>query len=331
MVGVVLNTIDDALDKGKPGPAHWTVDEVTYLSQVLDEARRAGRPVILTADHGHVLDRVQGPDGGPGQPHPANAAQSDAARYRFGVPGTGEIAVRGPRVLIPGHAKGETNASGGEVVAAVDEAIHYTPRHAGYHGGASPAEVIVPVITLLPSDALLPLGWYAYDAVGHAPAWWDTTASSALQQAASDPAPDSARPPRPRRKAAAAPAAPGGDTLFDVTDVERAGTGSSGALGALGGRVVASSRMASQRQAIPRAPAEADIAALIDALVQAGGRLTIAEAAAVAGQPAVRMSRYLAQVARLLNVDSYAVLGHSEADRLVELNVPLLRQQFLGE
>ena len=104
MVGVVLNTIDDALDKGKPGPAHWTIDEVTYLRQVLDEARRAGRPVILTADHGHVLDRGQGPNGGPGQPHPANAAQSDSARYRFGVPGTGEITVRGPRVLIPGRA-----------------------------------------------------------------------------------------------------------------------------------------------------------------------------------------------------------------------------------
>ena len=99
----------------------------------------------------------------------------------------------------------------------------------------------------------------------------------------------------------------------------------------LGGQVVASPRMASQRQGIPRAPAEADVAALIDALARAGGRLTLPEAAAVTGQPAVRMSRYLAQVARLLNVDSYAVLNHSEADRLVELSLPLLRQQFLGE
>ena len=113
-----------------------------------------------------------------------------------------------------------------------------------------------------------------------------------------------------------------------MTDVERAGTGQSGTLG---GRVVASSRMVNQRQAVPRAPDEVDIAALIDALAQSSGRLTITEAAAVAGQPAVRMSRYLAQIARLLNVDSYAVLSHSEADRLVELNVPLLRQQFLGE
>ena len=327
VVGIVLNTIDDALDRGKPGPARWSVDEVTYLRQVLDEARRAGRPVILTADHGHVLDRSQGPNGGPGQPHPANTAQSDAARYRFGKPGTGEIVVRGPRVLIPGRAATEANASGGEVVAAVDEAIHYTPRHAGYHGGASPAEVVVPVITLLPSGTPLPSGWYAYDAVGHAPTWWDALASLTTQPPASDPTPHSARPARPRRKAAAS-AVPDGNTLFDVTDVEQAETGPSGSLGSL---VVASSRMASQRQGIPRAPAEAGITALIDALDQASGRLTIAEAAAVTDQPAIRMSRYLAQVARLLNVDSYAVLDHSEADRLVELNRSLLRQQFLGE
>ena len=323
VVGVVLNAIDDALDKGKPGPAHWTIDEVTYLRQVLDEARRAGRPVILTADHGHVLDRTQGPNGGPGQPHPANAAKSDTARYRFGVPGPGEIAVRGPRVLVPARAAGEGGV-GGEVVAAVDETIRYTPRHAGYHGGASPAEVVVPVITLLPSDTLLPAGWYAYDAVGHPPAWWDATAPR--NPPASGPAPDPARPTRPRRKAA--PAVPEGNALFEFIDAERAVAIPSDTLGR---RVAASSRMASQRQAIPRAPAEADVAALIDALAQAGGRLTIAEAAAVTGQHAVRVSRYLAQVARLLNVDSYAVLSHSEADRLVELNVPLLRQQFLGQ
>ncbi len=322
-VGIVLNTIDDALDKGKPGPAHWTINEVTYLHQVLDEARRAGRPVILTADHGHVLERGQGPAGGPGRPHPANSAQSDAARYRFGRPGPGEIAVRGPRVLIPGRAVGE---GGGAVVAAVDEAIHYTPRHAGYHGGASPAEVVVPVITLLPPATPVPVGWSEYDPVGHAPAWWDAPASLPPQPA-SDPAPDPARAARPRRKPTAA-AVPEGSTLFEIADVARSATAPPGTLG---GRVVASSRMASQRQAVPRAPAEAEVAALIDALTQAGGRLTITEAAAATGQPAVRMSRYLAQVARLLNVDSYAVLDHSEADRLVTLNEPLLRQQFLGE
>jgi hypothetical protein len=315
VVGIVLNAIDDALDKGKQGPAHWTPDQVTYLRPVLDEARRAGRPVILTADHGHVLDRGEG----------IAPVASESARYRTGTPGPGEITVRGPRVV-----------DGGEVVAAVDEKIHYTPRRAGYHGGASPAEVVIPVIVLLPSDSLLPVGWYAYDAAGHAPAWWDAQASRAAEPAAPGQATDSAKSAKsaksaqPRRRRTPT-AAPDGDALFDVTEAAPTLRQQVTPSATLGGQVVASPRMASQRQAIPRAPAEADVAALIDALARAGGRLTLAEAAAVTGQPAVRMSRYLAQVARLLNVDSYAVLNHSEADRLVELNVTLLRQQFLGE
>jgi len=135
VVAVVLNTIDDALDKGKQGPAHWTMDDVTYLRPVLDETRRAGRPVILTADHGHVLSWHSLDKGD--NPPPVTAG---SARYRTGTPGAGEITVRGPRVLLPGQETG----GGGEVVAAVDEKIHYTPRRAGYHGGASLAEVVIP-------------------------------------------------------------------------------------------------------------------------------------------------------------------------------------------
>ncbi len=86
--------------QARPGPLGRRRGHVP--APVLDEARRAGRPVILTADHGHVLDRARA-DGGQA-PHPANAAQSDAARYRVGTPGAGEIVVRGPRVLVPGRA-----------------------------------------------------------------------------------------------------------------------------------------------------------------------------------------------------------------------------------
>jgi len=89
--------------------------------------------------------------------------------------------------------------------------------------------------------------------------------------------------------------------------------------------------MTSQRQFVRRAPGEAKIAALIDGLAQAGGRLTVAEVAALAGEPAVRMVGYLALVARLLNVDGYPVLRTTDGDRSVELNKQLLRQQFLGE
>jgi len=325
VVAVVLNTIDDTLDKGKPGgPAHWTVDTVTYLRPVLDEARRAARPVILTADHGHVLHRDQDTDRG----QSASAAQpgelrADSARYRVGTPGVGEILVRGPRVIV----------GGGSVVAAVDEAIHYTQKKAGYHGGASPAEVVVPVIVLLSSSSLLPPGWSAYDAVGHAPAWWNPPVSAPQAQI---PTQSPAQPPSARRRRPAQ-AADDGAALFGISEVtasDPASTASSAPAAtatSLGVQVGTSSRMAGQRQFVRRAPGDVSVDALIDALVQAGGSLTLAEAAAAVGEASVRMSGYLAQVVRLLNVDGYPVLGTTDGGRTVKLNEQLLRQQFLGQ
>ncbi|MFE9848527.1 hypothetical protein ACFYPN_06895 [Streptomyces sp. NPDC005576] len=81
VVGVVLNTIDDALDSGQQGQRiAWSLHDVTYLRELLAAARSYGRPVVLTSDHGHVLERepgrgpveVAGPAGAaPGGPAPA--------------------------------------------------------------------------------------------------------------------------------------------------------------------------------------------------------------------------------------------------------------------
>ena len=314
VVGVVLNAIDDTLDAGKTGGPHWTVDEITYLRPVLDEARRSGRPVILTADHGHVLDLGEAISAGP----------AESARYRSGEAGPGEIGIRGPRVLVPGT---DTPAdAGGQVVAAVDEGIHYTPRKAGYHGGASPAEVVIPVITLLPSGSLLPSAWCAYDHDSHAPAWWSAPVRTS-RQADLHPA---TRPTTTRRKH---PEVPVGSTLFDETDFAPSpapGMSPLGLVDSLGARVTASARMTAQRQFVRRAPDNASVTRLIDALTQAGGSLTVTEAATAAGESPVRMSGYLAQIIRLLNVDGYAVLKTRDDGRMVQLNQELLRQQFLG-
>jgi hypothetical protein len=314
VIGVVLNAIDDTLDAGKTGGPHWTVDEITYLRPVLDEARRAGRPVILTADHGHVLDRGEAISAGP----------AESARYRPGKAGPGEISIHGPRVLVPGlDAQAEAR---GQVVAAVDEGIHYTPRKAGYHGGAAPAEVVIPVIILLPSGSLLPSGWYTYDHDGHAPAWWNAPVRTTAPQ----PELHQALKASTRRKR---PEAPGGPTLFDATEIApspAAGMSPSGLADSLGARVTASARMTAQRQFVRRAPDNASVARLIDALIQPGGTLTVTEAAAAAGESPVRMSGYLAQLIRLLNVDGYAVVQARDDGRMVELNQELLRQQFLG-
>ena len=60
LVTCVLNTIDDALDRSDPGGTEWSADAVKHLLPLLDRARHAGRVVVLTADHGHIVERRQG-------------------------------------------------------------------------------------------------------------------------------------------------------------------------------------------------------------------------------------------------------------------------------
>jgi hypothetical protein len=190
---------------------------------------------------------------------------------------------------------------------------------------------VVPVIVLLPSSSLVPDGWHPYEANGHRPVWWDAPQAE----------PASPSPVKPSRRPAAVHVEEPDDALFGVRDVMAPAEAGQPAPAAskkattspssLGSRVLASGRLASQRQFARRAPDDDRIARLIDGLDRAGRKATIGEAARIAGEPAVRMSGYLAQVARLLNVDGYPVIRTIDGGRTVELNTELLKQQFLGD
>ncbi len=313
VVGVVLNTIDDALRDGREGSAPaWRLDDITYLRELLSAAAGAGRPVILTSDHGHILDQGEGI-------HPI---QSDSARYRQGQPGDGEIVASGPRVL----------SAGGTVVLPWDERIRYAPRKAGYHGGASLAEVIIPVLAFLPAASSCPKGWTLYDnPVLHEPAWWNAGTSSG-QPDVTGKGRSSQVPPADRTTRTAKRPPVQEDALFSTSEVAASGTSAAAADAqvTLGARVVASERFAAQRAFVRKAPADTAVAAIIDGLCTAGGKLPVASVAGLAGQAPFRMAGYLAQLGRLLNVDGYPVISDADSGRTVELNAALLTEQFLG-
>ncbi|HEU5155676.1 MAG TPA: BREX-2 system phosphatase PglZ [Streptosporangiaceae bacterium] len=335
VVGVVLNTIDDGLrDDERVSDQTWHLRDVDYLPELLRAAATASRPVILTSDHGHVLDRDT-------DMHPASG---DSARHRTGgEPGDGEVAISGRRVLAPG----------GHVVVPYDEGIRYRPRRAGYHGGVALAEMVIPVLVFVPSPRLCPKGWSTYDNPSlHEPAWWEGTALAmeAATEAATRTAVEAATV-EARKSATPRTAAPRAGTrartepqdtaLFSPQEIEperpprpQAPAGAAGAEGlapgGLGARVVASELFAGQRAFVRKAPEDAGIAALIDGLAAAGGKLPVAAAARAVGQPPFRMAGYLSQVGRLLNVDGYPVIGETDGGRTVELNVTLLKEQFLG-
>ena len=156
---VVLNTIDDALDRSDPAGTVWTADAVKHLEPLLARAAAAGRTVVMTADHGHIVERRQGTQ------RSYKAVSSGRSRGVTGEVSDGEVEVSGPRVLTEDH----------RAVLAVDETLRYAPLKAGYHGGASAAEVVVPVAVLVregsdyPQDlALLP---------PQQPTWWLTSSA----------------------------------------------------------------------------------------------------------------------------------------------------------
>ena len=122
LVTCVLNTIDDALDRSDPGGTEWGADAVKHLAPLLDRARHAGRIVVLTADHGHIVERRQGTQ------RAYAAISSGRSRAATEPAGDGEVLVTGPRVL----------RHDGRAVLAVDEHLRYGPLKAGYHGGGRP-------------------------------------------------------------------------------------------------------------------------------------------------------------------------------------------------
>lgn len=282
VVGVVLNTIDDGLDHDREGDrVGWRPTDITYLVDLLNAARDYRRPVILVSDHGHVLER-----GEPGT-GPAGAPGAKAARWRTGTPGDGEIELSGPRVL----------EGGGRIVAPWREDIRYTPRKAGYHGGASLAEMTVPILVVLPSQDLLPKGWAVLPPERTFPSWWN------------------AGPAQPVREPAAPPSTP-----------------RPAPLDSLGAQVTGSPLYAEQKKYLRKPPDVRQIAAVIDALAEAGGTLTpaaVSAAASAAGGRAARdPEQFIIAVQRLLNVEGYPVIGLIDGGRTVKLDEGLLREQF---
>ncbi|MFD5237325.1 BREX-2 system phosphatase PglZ [Streptomyces tendae] len=313
VVGVVLNTIDEALDNGRHGRGTtWSLAEVTHLRELLAAARSYGRPVVLVADHGHVLEHGSRSD----TPAPA-ADGAESARWRTGdVLTEGEIAVHGPRVREGREA----------VILPWREDIRYTGRRAGYHGGASMAEVTVPVLVLLPAGEEAPKDWVPLPRELSTPGWWRTHVTRDVPQPAAVPA-DQSVVPSPTRPTAPPESAPATDARPSTRTEAAPPVAES-----LGSTVVSSEVYAAQKEYVRKAPEAKVVAAVIDALVSAGGTMSPAAlAAAISATGRVRrnIEGFVATVQRLLNVEGYPVLGFIDGGHAVKLDVPLLREQFL--
>jgi hypothetical protein len=323
LVTCVLNTIDDALDRADPGGTEWTAAAVRHLLPLLERARYAGRVVVLTADHGHVVERRQGtqrsyPDTSSGR---SRAATEPAAE--------GEILVNGERVTL----------HGGRAVLAVDERVRFGPLKAGYHGGATPAEAVVPVAVLLAGG--VPEGTGLRLAPPQEPGWWADPVIAGTSSATRAPAPGRAADRPARRRPVPDPrlrSSPGAvPTLFDLPAEDDEPTATPEAAPGPGdrGRIVAeavvSSRIyESQRRIAGRVSISDDrVRDLLAALLAApDARLSPAQAAIALAVAPVALRGAIVHAQRLLNVEGYPILRVDADGATVILDEPLLREQF---
>ena len=289
VVAVVVNAIDDHLTRGDQIRVRWNLQTVAPLDALLADATAAGRVVVLTSDHGHVLDRgvtaYRPRQGGGERWRPATTPSADD-----------ELELAGPRVV----------RGGGHIVVPWSEAVRYgTPKH-GYHGGATPVEVLVPLVVLARADTIPP-GWAP--AARPAPDWWTGTISPPPPPSPAPPAPVTAPPPaKPTLFDQPSPAPPPAIAWVDA--------------------LVSSEVYASQRAAAGRQQLDDDrVRVLLNAIDRRGGSVLLDTLAADTGIQSLRIRGAVTALRRILNVDGYDVVSLAD-DGTVALNRALLVTQF---
>jgi hypothetical protein len=296
---VVINAVDDQLLKGEQLDTPWSRGTIPVLPALLHEAKYYKRIVVITSDHGHVLDSGSVFTAGEGGERWRVAADAPS--------GQGELRVSGLRVVIP-----ESKT----LIAPWSENIRYGIKKNGYHGGVSPQEMVVPIAVLSPVEPF-PDGWAEVSA--ETPSWWDEDVMIAAKPAMARTRP---KPAKPKDSM----------PLFDGPEKGR-GTAGPASGAASESELVAKlfeTQIFKEQKALSGRflPPEGVFRDVLVALDGRGGKLTSAALARSLNYPPTRLRGLLAVMQRVLNIDGFAVLTRDDASDTVELNRELLKRQF---
>lgn len=292
VVGVVINAVDDHLAKGDQVRVPWTAHHIRPLEELLEVSRASGRVIVLVSDHGHILERETESREGEG---------SERWRPAAGPPADDELLLEGPRV----------GAEGKRLLAPWSERVRFGMKKNGYHGGATPQEVVIPLGVFATADTAARVeGWQ--EATPETPPWWT------WRRAAAAPEPEKAKAPkapsRPLRKGET------GDLFAQPEPVTEP---------AWIDRLFETDLFGAQRkQAARTSLPEERIRTILHALDERGGKLTAPALAERLGVPAFRLGGIVSAMRRILNVDGYDVLSVDDASETISLNRDLLEAQF---
>lgn len=302
VVGLVYNAVDDHLSGPDQLLQRWSLDDLRLLLPILREAKDARRIVIVTADHGHLLE-----DG----TNQISGGESD--RWRTGNTTNNDSEI----IFSDGRVR---TASGASSVACIwSESSRYAGRKNGYHGGVSPQEVAVPLSVFVPTGMTLP-DWQA--APPAQPEWWDLPSLSPAMA----PLPEILKALNQAPPRRSIPAQTGQEQLFDMDTppIQTVVAEQDWIETLLQCQVYASQRALAARVA----PADEKMRKLLSGLAERGGKLSRAALAQRLSEPEVRLNGILSAMRRVLNVDQAQILQVDESTGTIQLNRPLLLQQF---
>jgi len=316
VIGVVINAIDDRLSNAQQVVENWSLSRISPLRALLRLARDSGRVVILASDHGHVWHR---PDG-QYRPH------EESSRWRSddGKCCSDEIALSGSRIV--------TGAD--SVIVPWSEKVYYSRQQNGYHGGASPQEMICPLVLLTDKTSAYS-GLYRCEYPK--PEWWSAAliASPVIEEPlvtitipAEQTVPKTGTPP-----------------LFDLEELEKQNMQSTTSKVDAGVSASPSDKSQSPNtwiEALFQSQAYKDQKAMLRrhpvddtvlrncllALDSSGGIMTPTAFARAADIPLARLDGLVRQIARVLNVDGYEILTLDRNENRMELNITKLKRQF---
>ncbi|MDQ3687175.1 MAG: BREX-2 system phosphatase PglZ [Acidobacteriota bacterium] len=298
IVGVVINGVDDHLAKGEQINVPWVLPSLPLLKVLMETAATANRFVVITSDHGHVIERqTVYRKGEPGE------------RYRHddGRPLADELIVAGARVVLPANKRH---------IASWSERVRYGSKKHGYHGGITPQECLVPLAVLSRPDQSIG-NWLELPL--YRPPWWEIAPRlSNGSKARRTHATGANNPKGSSRKSQPQDALP----LFttETARVER---------GAWIDALLDSPAFAAQSKLVGRkAPPRDLVQRFLLALDERGGTLTTASLAQRLEQPEMRVEETIAAMRRLLNVEGYDALSIDETRRIVILDRELLHFVF---
>ncbi len=294
IVGAVINVVDDFLFKSDQLAVSWQVSKIPVLEKLIYAAREADRTVIITSDHGHVLDRKS-----------AYHKHEAGERWRpdDGALRDGEICIRGSRVLKPDN---------GRMIAPWSEKIRYGSKKNGYHGGLTPQEVLVPLLAM----KWRPEGKQWKQAPFYRPHWWNCGIE--------------AMPMRAEPRYHAEPLATEGPSEIENLPLfAEAAKRQRSSKNTLINRLMGSAVIDSQKKLCGRAaPPDEKIQLFLEILDQHGGTMLQPALAQAMNQPLFRFRGIISIMQRILNVDGYPVLLFDTSSDTISINYELMQTQF---